>query len=45
MSILAVAQEDSSACIRKGVVYNLDRTVQSLSNIIKKVWRPRSRLR
>ena len=37
MSILAVAQEDSSACIRKGVVYNLDRTVQSLSNIIKKL--------
>ena len=37
MSILAVAQEDSSACIRKGVVYNLDRTVLCLSNIIKKL--------
>ena len=37
ISILAVAQEDGEACIRKGVVYNIDKTVQALSNIIKKL--------
>ena len=37
ISILAVAQEDSSACIRKGVVYNHDRTVQCLTNIVNKL--------
>jgi cell division protein FtsA len=37
ISILAVAQEDGKACIRKGVVYNIDKTVQALSNIIKKL--------
>lgn len=36
-SILAVAQEDSTACIRKGVVYNIDKTVQCLTNIVKKL--------
>lgn len=37
ISVLAVAQEISSACIRKGVVYNIDKTVQALSSIIKKL--------
>ena len=37
ISILTIAQEDSSACIRKGVIYNLDRTVQCLINIINKL--------
>ncbi len=37
ISILAVAQEDSTACIRKGVVYNHDRTVQCLTNIVNKL--------
>ena len=37
ISILAVAQEDGEACIRKGVVRNIDKTVQALSNIIKKL--------
>lgn len=36
-SILALAQEDSTACIRKGVVYNIDKTVLCLTNIIKKL--------
>jgi len=36
-SILAVAQEDSTACIRKGVVYNIDKTVLCLTNIVKKL--------
>ena len=27
ISILAVAQEDASACIRKGVIYNIEKTV------------------
>lgn len=37
ISILAVAKEDSKACIRKGVVYNIDKTVQCLTNIINKL--------
>lgn len=37
ISILAVAQEDSTACIRKGIVYNHDRTVQCLTNIVNKL--------
>ena len=36
MTILAVAKEDSSY-IRKGVVYNIDKTAQGLSNIISKL--------
>ena len=36
-SILAVAQEDSTSCIRKGVVYNIDKTVLCITNIIKKL--------
>lgn len=36
-SILAVAKEDASQCIRKGVVYNIDKTVMSIQNIVKKL--------
>lgn len=37
IKVLTVVSEDSSACIRKGVVYNLDKTVQTLTNIVKKM--------
>ena len=37
ISVLAMAQEDSSSYIRKGVVYNIDKTAQSLTNIVKKL--------
>ena len=33
ISVLSVVKEDASQCIRKGVVYNIDKTVQSLTNI------------
>ena len=35
ISILSVIKEDSTSCINKGVVYNIDKTVQCLTNIIK----------
>ena len=37
ISILSVIKEDSTSCINKGVVYNIDKTVQCLTNIIKRV--------
>ncbi len=37
VSVLAIAQEDSSSFIRKGVVYNIDKTAQSLTNIVNKL--------
>ena len=37
IQILATASEISSDCIRKGVIYNLDKTTQSLTSIIKKL--------
>lgn len=37
ISILAVVKEDSTSCIRKGVVFNIDKTVMYLTNIIKKL--------
>lgn len=37
ITVLAVVEEDSSACIRKGVIYNIDKTVQCLTSIIKKL--------
>ena len=37
ISVLAVVKEDSTACISKGVVYNVDKTVQALTNIVKKL--------
>jgi len=36
-SVLAVAKENASACIRKGVVYNIDKTVICLRNVIQKL--------
>ena len=37
ISILAVVKEDSTSCIRKGVVFNIDKTVLCLTTIIKKL--------
>ncbi len=37
ISVLAMVNEDSSAFIRKGVVYNIDKTAQCLTSIIKKL--------
>ena len=37
IQILAVVKEESSAFIRKGVVYNIDKTAQCLTSIIKKL--------
>jgi len=37
ISVLAVIKEPSSTFIRKGVVYNIDKTAQSISNIVKKL--------
>ncbi len=37
ISVLAMAQEESSSFIRKGVVYNIDKTAQALTNIVKKL--------
>ncbi len=34
ISVLAVAKEDSTSCIRKGAVYNIDKTAQVLTNIV-----------
>ena len=37
ITVLAVASEDSTSYIRKGIVYNIDKTAQGLSNIISKL--------
>lgn len=37
ITILSVAKEDSKACMRKGAVYNIDKTAQALTNIINKL--------
>lgn len=37
ISVLAVASEDSTSCIRKGYVYNIDKTAQCLTNIVGKL--------
>ena len=37
IQILATASESASNCIRKGVIYNLDKTTKSLTSIIKKL--------
>ena len=37
ITILAVAKEDSTSCIRKGVVYNIDKTTTALTNLVKKL--------
>lgn len=37
ITVLAVVEEDSTSCIRKGVVYNIDKTAQCLTNIVNKL--------
>ena len=37
LQVLAVVREDATTCIRKGVVYNIDKASACLSNIIKKL--------
>lgn len=37
ITVLATVEEDSTACIRKGVIYNINQTCTCLSNIIKKL--------
>jgi cell division protein FtsA len=37
IQVLAVVKEDSSSFIRKGVIYNIDKTALCLTNIIKKL--------
>ena len=37
ISVLAMVKEDSSKFIRKGVVYNIDKTAQCLQGIVKKL--------
>lgn len=35
--VLAVVREDATSCIRKGVVYNIDKTTQCLTAVMKKL--------
>ena len=37
IQVLACVKEDASACIRKGVVYNIDKTAQCLTSIISRL--------
>lgn len=37
IAVLAVVSEDSTQCIRKGVVYNIDKTVQCITNVIQRL--------
>ena len=37
IQVLALAEEDATECIRKGMVYNIDKTSNCLQNIIKKL--------
>ncbi len=37
IQVLACVKENSSACIRKGVVYNIDKTAQCLTTIVNKL--------
>ena len=37
IQVLACVKEDSTACIRKGVVYNIDKTAQCLTSIVNKL--------
>lgn len=36
-TVNAVVKEDATACVRKGVVYNTDKTVQCITNIITRL--------
>lgn len=37
MQVLAYAEEDTAACVRRGVVYNIEKTYQSVNNVIAKL--------
>ena len=37
IQVLAYVKEDASACIRKGVVYNIDKTAQCLTTIVSRL--------
>lgn len=37
MRILAIAQEETKDCIRKGLVDNIDKTTQAISHVVKKI--------
>ncbi len=37
IQVLACVKEDSTACIRKGVVYNIDKTAQCITTIVNKL--------
>ncbi len=37
IQVLALVKENASACIRKGVVYNIDKTAQCLTNIVSRL--------
>lgn len=37
ITVLAIATEEAASCIRKGVVYNIDKTNQSIRSIIQKL--------
>ena len=37
ITVLAIVEENSASCIRKGVIYNIKQTCQCLTNIIKKL--------
>lgn len=37
IQVLDIAQEPAMGCIRKGIVYNIDKTVQSIRHIIQKL--------
>ena len=37
IQVLAYVKEDATACIRKGYVYNIDKTAQSITNIVSKL--------
>lgn len=37
ITVLSIVKEDSASCIRKGVVYNIDKTVQALTSIVNKL--------
>lgn len=37
MHILAYAEEDTAGCIKRGAVYNIEKTYQSVSSIIRKL--------
>ena len=37
IAVLSVMREDASQCMRKGVVYNIDKTVQCITNIVTRL--------